>query len=71
MSAVPQESVATTKCPLYRGFEVIFMGAGLGLEAPVDYIFYGDSRKITCLKKTLGKLDNSLNVKVEKWVKIE
>ena len=47
------------------------MGAGLGLEAPVDYIFYGDSRKITCLKKTLGKLDNSLNVKVEKWVKIE
>ena len=44
-------------------------GAGFGLEIPVDYNFYGDSRITTWLKKGLEKLDNSLNVNVEECVK--
>ena len=31
-------------------------GAGFGLEIPVDYNFYGDSRITTWLKKGLEKL---------------
>ena len=32
-------------------------GAGLGLEIPVDYFFYGDSRIIAWLKNSIEKLD--------------
>ena len=41
----------------------------LGLEIPPDYIFYEDTRVRTWLKKTLEKVDNSLNVKEETVVK--
>lgn len=43
-------------------------GAGFGLELPVDIIFYGDSRVTIWFKKASEKLNNSLNVEVEKCV---
>ena len=43
-------------------------GAGFGLQIPVECIFYGETRVTTWLLKALEKLDNSLNVKVEKCV---
>ena len=43
--------------------------AEFGLEIPLDYSFYGDSRVTTWLKKALEKVDNSLNVKGEKVVR--
>ena len=44
-------------------------GAEFGQEIPFDFIFYGDSRITTSIKKSLEKEDNSLNVKGEKVVK--
>ena len=44
-------------------------GAEFSLEIPLHYIFYGDSRVTTWLKKALEKVDNSLNVKGEKVLK--
>ena len=44
-------------------------GAGLGLEIPVDYFFYGDSRVIAWLKNSIEKLDLCINEKVGKCVK--
>ena len=36
-------------------------GAEFGLEIPLDYIFYEDSRVTTWLKKALEKVYNSIN----------
>ena len=44
-------------------------GAGFGLEIPVNYIFYGNSRVIFWLEKTLNKLEKALSAKIEKCVK--
>ena len=44
-------------------------GAGLGLEIPVDYFFYGDSRVIAWLKNSIEKLDRCIDEKVGKCVK--
>ena len=44
-------------------------GAGLGLEIPVDFIFYGDSRVIVWLKNSIEKLDLCIDEKVAKCVK--
>ena len=44
-------------------------GSGFGLEIPVDYIFYGGSRVTIWIKKDLEKLDKSLYVKIENFVK--
>lgn len=44
-------------------------GAEFGSEIPPDYTFYGGFIVTNWLKKALEKLDNSLNVKVEKRVK--
>ena len=45
------------------------IGAGLGLEIPVDYYFYGDSRFIAWLKNSIEKLDRSVDEKAGKCVK--
>ena len=44
-------------------------GAGFGLEIPVNYIFYGNSRVIFWLEKNLNKLEKALSAKIEKCVK--
>ena len=44
-------------------------GAGLDLEIPVDYFFYGGSRVIAWLKNSIEKLDRCVNEKVGKCVK--
>ena len=44
-------------------------GAGLGLEIPVDYFFYRDSRVIALLKNSIEKLDRCIDEKVGKYVK--
>ena len=43
--------------------------AGLGLEIPVDYFFYGDSRVIARLKNSIEKLDRCIDEKLGKCVK--
>ena len=43
--------------------------AGLGLEIPVDYFFYGDSRVIARLKSSIEKLDRCIEEKAGKSVK--
>ena len=42
----------------------VYRGAGLGLEIPVDYFFYGESRVITWFKNSIGKLDLCIDEKV-------
>ena len=44
-------------------------GAGFGPGIPLDYVFYREYIVTTWFKTALEKLDNSLNVKVEKYVK--
>ena len=44
-------------------------GADLGLEIPVDYFFYRDSRVIAWLKNSIEKLDQRIDEKVGKCVK--
>ena len=44
-------------------------GTGLGLEIPVDYFFYGDSRVIAWFKNSIEKLDRCIDEKVGKCVK--
>ena len=44
-------------------------GADLGLEIPVTYFFYGDSRVIAWLKNSIEKLDRCIDEKVSKCVK--
>ena len=39
------------------------------LEVPFDYVLYRDSIVTTWFKTALEKLDNSLNLKKEKYVK--
>ena len=41
-------------------------GAGLGLEVPVDYMFYGDVRVLEWLKKNIEKKDSNITEKVNK-----
>ena len=43
-------------------------GAGLGLEIPADYFFYGDSRVIAWLKNSIEKLDRCIVEKVGKCI---
>ena len=44
-------------------------GAGLGLEIPVDYFFYGDSRVIAWFKTSIENLVRCIDEKVGKCVK--
>ena len=46
-------------------------GAGFDLEIAADYIFQGDSRVTTWLKKASEKLNVSLNIKIEKRVNLK
>ena len=47
----------------------VIRGAGLGLEIPVDWFFYGGSRVIAWLKNSIEKLDRCIDKKVGKCVK--
>ena len=49
--------------------ERVIRGAGLGLEIPVDWFFYGGSRVIAWLKNSIEKLDRCIDKKVGKCVK--
>ena len=61
--------------PKSCSFQIIFPSLCLEsklteiLEALVDYIFYVESEIKIWLKKALEKLNNSLNVKVENYLK--
>ena len=44
-------------------------GIGLGQEIPVDYFFHGDNRVIKWFKKSIEKLDECTDIKVEKYMK--
>ena len=41
-------------------------GAGLGLEVPMDYTFYGDARVVLWLEKTIKKITENIDAKVAK-----
>lgn len=44
-------------------------GAGMGLEIPVDYYFYGDKRVIDWFKKSIDKLDQTIDKKIGRCLK--
>ena len=41
-------------------------GAGLGLEIPMDYTFYGDARVVLWLEKAFKKITENIDAKVAK-----
>ena len=49
------------KCPLLQGVRYI-----LGLEIPMDYIFYGDARVVLWLEKAFKKITENIDAKVAK-----
>ena len=50
-------------------WKTVNRGVGLGLEIPVNYFLYGDTKIMTWVKNNLQKLDNELHVKVKECVK--
>ena len=46
-------------------------GAGLGLEKPMDYTFYGDARVVLWLEKAFKKITENIDAKVAKCLLLE
>ena len=44
-------------------------GAGLALEIPMDYTFYGDARVVLWLEKAFKKITGNINAKIAKCLK--